>query len=181
MVGGECPENTPGCICRKVRRLYETDKLRLYRGTVSRQQLMRSLGLPLHSLNSSSKNRLYEQARRCIANFDKYLYSLGHGTAWEEKIPEIEPYLESLQKANALPVNSNGNLNRTAILKKFDLGTSSMSVVLRRAPRLKDLLDRYDITAKDPAYPRYKYSKYKEKLKLLLEVNRPGFAGDSIS
>ena len=100
-----CPENTPGCICREIRQLYENHELKLYGGKISQRGLQRILGLPVNSLNSSSKNRLYEQARRCIANFDKYLYSCGHGTVWEEKISQIEAYLEIQKKAKTLPVN----------------------------------------------------------------------------
>ena len=107
---------------------------------------------------------------------DVLLISTSTYTAWDmerygkKRFPKSNPIWKALKKANALPVNSNGNLNRTAILKKFGLGTGSMSVVLSRAPRLKDLLDRYDITAKDPAYRQYKYTKFKGDLKLLLEA-----------
>ena len=43
------------------------------------------------------------------------------------------------------------------------------NTVQKRAPRVKALLDRYDITAKDPAYSQYKYTKFNKELKLLLE------------
>ena len=166
---GECPENTPGCICNDLRQLYKNGELGLYRGTVSRTRLQCSLGLPKGSLFSSSKFTLYKRAHRCISNFDTYLYNLGHGTVWEEKIPEIETYLKSLKNANSLPVNTRGNLSRTAILKKFSLGNFSMWSILRRSPRLKILLDRYDTTAGDPAYSQHKFTKYTDKLALLLD------------
>ena len=132
-------------------------------------RLERLLGFPIHSLIQSSKVRLYEQARQCITNFEKYLYDCGHGTVWEEKIPDIEAYLESQKNAKALPINHRGSLNRSAILKKFGLGTFSVWIAQRRAPRLKKLLDRYDTTAEDPSYTQYKYSTYEKKLKLLLD------------
>ena len=166
---GECPDNTPGCICNDMRQLYKNDELGLFRGKVSRLQLQRSLGLPTGSLLPSSKFKFNERARRCIANFDTYLYNLGHGTVWEEKIPEIEDYLKSLKNAKSLPVNKKGNLSRTAILEKFGLCNSTISIISNRAPRLKMLLDRYDTTAGDPAYTQYKYSKYTNKLALLLD------------
>ena len=166
---GECPDNTPGCICNDMRQLYKNGELGLFHGKVSRPKLQRSLGLPTGSLKPSSKFKLYKRARRCIANFDTYLYNHGHGTVWEEKIPEIEAYLKSLKNANSLPVNSKGNLCRAAILEKFGLGNGSTSIISKRAPRLKMLLDRYDTTAGDPAYTQYKYSKYTDKLALLLD------------
>ena len=148
---------------------YENGELGRFRGTVSRQNLERSLGLPDGVLRPSSNDKRYMHARRCIANFDKYLYSRGHGTVWEEKVPEIEAHLKTLKKAKALPVNLYGNLNRSAILKQFSLGTFSASIAQRRAPRLKKLLDAYDTTAEDPAYTQFKYSIYEKKLKLLLD------------
>ena len=168
-IDGECPDNTPGCICKDMRWLYENGELGLYRGKVSRQKLHCSLGLPTGSLFPSSNFKQYMHARRCIRNFDTYLYKLGHGTVWEEKIPTIGAYLGSLKKARALPVNSKGNLNRTAILKKYGLGKGSVSLISSRAPRLKELLDRYDTTAGDPAYTQFRYSQYKDALKRLLE------------
>ena len=158
-----------GCICKEMRWRYENGELGLFRGKVSRQNLERSLGLPTGMLRPSSKIKRYMHARRCIANFDKYLYKLGHGTVWEEKIPEITTYLEILKKAKALPINQNGNLSRHTILKQFGLGTFSASIAQSRAPRLKKLLDAYDTTAEDPAYTQFKYSKYEKKLKLLLK------------
>ena len=49
------------------------------------------------------------------------------------------------------------------------MGKNDTGTIQNRAPRLKALLDRYDITAKDPAYSQYKYTKYNKELKLLLE------------
>ena len=152
-----------------MRWLYENGELGLFRGKVSRQNLERSLGLRTGVLRPSSKVKQYMHARRCIANFDKHLYSRGHGTVWEEMVPEIEAHLETLKKAKALPVNGYGNLNRAAILKQFVLGGFSASIAQSRAPRLKKLLDAYDTTAEDPAYTQFKYSKYEKKLKLLLK------------
>ena len=150
-------------------RRYEVGELPLRHGKVSRRGLESALGFPIGSLIPSSKNKKFEHARRCIANFDKCLYTLGHGTVWEEKIPEIDAYLKSLKKAKGMPVNQAGNLNRTAILKQFGLGACSVSVAQKRAPRLKNLLDRYDTTAEDHAYTQFSYSKYEKKLKLLLD------------
>ena len=151
-----------------MRWLYENGELGLHRGKVSRRKLGRSLGLPTGSLTPSSKVKLRMHTRRCITNFDKCLYKLGHGTVWEEKIPEIDAYLKTLKKAKAIPINQAGNINRTAILKQFGLGAFSASIAQSRAPRLKKLLDAYDTTAEDPAYTQFKYSKYEKKLKLLL-------------
>ena len=150
-------------------RLYEDHELKLYRGKVSQRGLQRILGLPDQSLNSSSKNRLYEQARRCIANFDKYLHSCGHGTVWEEKIPQIEAYLEIQKKAKTLPVNRSGDLDRTAVMRQFGMGRYNAGTIQKRAPRVKAVLDRYDITAKDPTYSQYKYTRFNKELKLLLK------------
>ena len=151
-----------------MRWLYENGELGLFRGKVSRQNLERSLGLPTGMLRPSSKIKRYMHARRCIANFDKCLYKLGHGTVWEEKIPEIDAYLKTLKKAKAIPINHAGNINRSAILKQFGLGVLSAWIAQSRAPRLKKLLDAYDTTAEDPSYTQFKYSTYEKKLKLLL-------------
>ena len=117
----------------------------------------------------SSKVKSHEQLRRCVENFDNYLYRRGHGNVWAEKIPQIEFYLKSLSKDKALPVNQRGDLNRSAILKQFGLSKNSMSIIQDCNPRLRELLDRYDTTAENPAYTQYRYSIYEDKLKHLLE------------
>lgn len=170
----ECPENTLGCICGELCRLYENGELRQYHGRVARWRLERLLGLPVSSLARFSKIKLHEQARRCIVNFDKFVYSCGYRTEWDRKVPEIEAYLKSLKKSKVLPVNNKGNLNRSAILRQFGLGTNSASIVQDRTPRLRELLDKYDTTAKDPAYTQFRYSKFEENLKQLLEDPKLG-------
>ena len=166
---GECPENTLGCICREMRRLYEIGELRLYRGQVSRHGLARSLGKSANALQTTSKIRKHEQARRCIAKLNRYLYDCGHETKLEEKILQIEAWLKAQKKAKTLPINKAGNLNRTAVLTQFGIPKGSATKKQRSTPQIKQLLDEYDITAEDIAYSKYKYLKYEDNLKSLLE------------
>ena len=163
-----CPEGTRGCLCGKLSELYESGRLRLYRGTVSRTRLEEQLGLGGNSLRTKARTMPHKAPGRCIRRFDERLASWGHGTVWEEKIPQIRQLLEEHQTAGTLPVNEQGDLNRTAILREFGLENASTHVVQKRAPKLRALLDAYDTTRDDPAYTPYKYDALKTRLKQVL-------------
>ena len=161
-----CPEGTPRCLCRKLEELYETGRLTLYRGTVSQTRLVEQLQLPKGVL--VNRHRQKSAPGRCVSRFDRLLESWGHGTVWEEKIPQIRQLLEEHKTAGALPVNEQGDLNRTAILREFGLKDASTHVVQKRAPKLRALLDAYDTTRDDPAYTPYKYDALETRLKRVL-------------
>ena len=161
-----CPEGTPRCLCRKLAELYETGRLTLYRGTVSQTRLVEQLQLPKGVL--VNRHRQKSAPGRCVSRFDRLLESWGHGTVWEEKIPQIRQLLEEHKTAGALPVNEQGDLNRTAILREFGLKDASTHVVQKRAPKLRALLDAYDTTRDDPAYTPYKYDALETRLKRVL-------------
>ena len=166
---GACPKGTPQCLCGKLSELYESGRLKLYRGTVSRTRLEDELPVGRNTLMRKEKKTTPHRAPgRCLKRFDALLESWGHGTVWEEKIPQIRQLLEEHKTAGTLPVNQQGDLSRTAILREFWLGDGNVYVAQKRAPKLRALLDAYDTTRDDPAYSPYKYDALKTRLKQLL-------------
>ena len=163
---GRCPEGTARCLCSNLGELYESGRLKLYRGTVSQTRLEEELRLPRGRLVNRHKQK--NAPGRCLSRFDTLLESWGHGTVWTEKTPQIRQYLEELKSAGTLPVNEQGDLNRTAILREFGLENASTHVVQKRAPKLRALLDEYDTTRDDPAYTPYKHDALETRLKELL-------------
>ena len=163
-----CPEGTPQCLCGKLLELYESGRLTLYRGRVSRARLEDELQVGRNTLSTKARTRPGKAPGRCLRRFDALLESWGHGTVWTEKIPQIRQLLEEHKTAGTLPVNEQGDLNRTAILREFGLGDGSVYVVQKRAPKLRALLDTYDTTRHDPAYSQYKYDTLETRLTQLL-------------
>ena len=168
-----CPEGTPRCLCRKLAELYESGRLKLYRGTVSRARLEDHLGLGRNTLSPKARAAPQEAPGRCLRRFDQLLESWGHGTVWTEKIPAIRRVLEARKAAGTLPVNERGNLNRTEILREFGVGDGSVHVIQRRAPKLQAVLDAYDTTRDDPAYTAYKHDVLETRLKKVLASREP--------
>ena len=152
-----CPEGTPRCLCREVAKLYDSGRLKLYRGTVSRQRLEDELGLGRNTVASRARATPHLAPGRCLRRFDQLLESWGHGTVWTERIPAIRQVLEARKAAGTLPVNEQGDLNRTAILREFGLRDGKVHVAQQRSPKLRALLDAYDTTRDDPAYTPYQY------------------------
>ena len=76
--------------------------------------------------------------------------------------------MKERKAAGTLPVNEQGDLNRSAILREFGLENTSTHVVQKRAPKLRALLDCYDTTRDDRAYTPYKYDALETRLKKVL-------------
>ena len=168
-----CQPGTRGCLCGQLSELYKSGKLKLYRGAVSRTRLEDELDVPRNRLLDAVRLHPGKAPGRCIRHFDKVLENLGHGTVWTEKIPAIRKVLEGHKRAGTLPVNEQGDLNRTAILREFGLGNASVYVIHKRAPKLKQVLDEFDTTRSDPAYTQYKYEALLEPLEKLLASPNP--------
>ena len=149
-----CPPGTLGCLCGQLSELYKSGKLELYRGTVSRERLEEELVVPSSRLTHAATLHPGKAPGRCIRRFDKVLENPGHGTVWTERIPAIREVLERHERAGTLPVNEQGDLNRTAILREFGLGNASVHVIQNRAPMLKQRPDQFDTTRSDPAHWR---------------------------
>ena len=164
----KCATRDDGCLCSVLHDLYAANELPLYRGRIARTPLAASLGYPAHAFRSSSSAARYSVPKRCIGAFDEHLRANGHGTVWEEKVPRIAAHLDGLSRNGGLPTNSRGDLNRAEVLRKFGLGNGSAWVVQARAPRLKDLLDRYDAEIDRSRQGQYKYAKYRERLQQTL-------------
>ena len=167
-----CPEGTARCLCSELSQLYDRGRLKLYRGTVSRTRLEDELRLGRNTLSTKARTTPQKAPGRCLRRFDQLLESWGHGTVWTEKIPEIRQLLEDRKAAGTLPVNEQGDLNRTAILREFGLGNGSVYVIEKRAPKLRTLLNDYDTTRDDPAYTSYKYDALEMRLKEVLSSGK---------
>ena len=126
------------------------------------------LGLGRNTLVQRARAAREKAPGRCLRRFDQLLESWGHGTVWTEKIPQIRQLLEERKAARTLPVNEQGDLNRTAILREFWFGNGNVYVAQKRSPKLRALLDAYDTTRDDPAYTPYKYDALETRLKQLL-------------
>ena len=163
-----CPEGTPRCLCRELAKLYDSGRLKLYRGTVSRQRLEDELGVGRGAIYARVRARPHQAPGRCLKRFDGLLESWGHGTVWTEKISAIRQVLEKHKAAGTLPINEQGDLNRTAVLADFGLRNMSTYVAQKRSPKLRALLDAYDTTRDDPAYTPYKYDVFAPRLTELL-------------
>ena len=163
-----CPEETQSCLCSDISKLYERGQLKRYRGTVSRTRLEEDLKLPKNSLGQKERRRPDAAPGRCLRRFDAILEKRGHGTAWTEKIPAIRLLLEGYKAAGTMPVNELGDINRSVVLRKFGLGNTSVHVVRKRAPKLKELLDEFDTTREDATYTQYKYEGLEVQVRKLL-------------
>ena len=164
----KCGTPSDECLCRELLRLYEAKELPLYRGKVARNPLQSLLGFPAGSLLASSRNSKHAGVRQCIERFDGHLRRLGHGTVWEEKVPKVRAFLERASRKGSLPVNSDGRLNRRAVLMPFGLGRGSPYVIQSRAPLMKDLLDEYEGKANASGQEQYKYARHEGALRRAL-------------
>lgn len=163
-----CPEGTSRCLCGELAQLYDSGRLKLYRGTVSRARLEDELRLGRNAVSGRARTAPEKAPGRCLRRFDALLESWGHGTVWTEKIPQIRQLLDERKAAGTLPVNEQGDLNRTAVLREFGLGDGSVHVAQKRAPKLRALLDSYDTTQDDPGYTPYKHDALENRVKALL-------------
>ena len=90
-------------------------------GNISRRAFEKKFSFPTGSM--SGRILSWRWASEMLEQFEIELYEAGNtGTVWERKVPEIRNFLEALTKANTLPVNGLGKLNKKAVLTVFGLG-----------------------------------------------------------
>ena len=107
---------------------------------------------------------------RCILRFDRRLKEQGHGRRWAERLPAIRAYLERCKESGTLPVNSNGRLNRKAVLRELAPGMKSPGSIPHANPAVQALFDEYDdVIRGDERYSPYKYDALEGELKELLD------------
>ncbi len=137
-------------------------------GHISVIEFQGKYGFPQGSLTGKSPE--WKWARDMLAQLNSDLYEQGHiGTAWERKVPEIRRHLASLQKAEKLPVNELGRLNRKEVMTFFGLPSNqSTSIAESRAPKLKELFAEFDERIVKDGYSQYKGDAYEKKLREIL-------------
>ncbi len=137
-------------------------------GNISRRAFEKKFSFPTGSM--SGRILSWRWASEMLEQFEIELYEAGNtGTVWERKVPEIRNFLEALTKANTLPVNGLGKLNKKAVLTVFGLGEGfSTSVVEKRAPKLRSLFEEYDQIVQSHGYSQFSADRNIDKLKRIL-------------
>jgi len=98
-------------------------------GSISRRAFEKKFNFPAGSM--SGRMRSWHWACELFEQFEIELYEEGNtGTVWERKVPEIRNFLEALTKANRLPINGLGKLNKKAVLTAFGLGEGQSTSVV---------------------------------------------------
>lgn len=137
-------------------------------GSISRRTFEKKFNFPAGSM--SGRMISWHWACELFEQFEIELYEEGNtGTVWERKVPEIRNFLEALTKANRLPINGLGKLNKKEVLTAFGLGDGfSTSVVENRSPKLRSLFEEYDLIVKSNGYSQFSADRYIDELKRIL-------------
>lgn len=137
-------------------------------GCISRRTFEKKFNFPAGSM--SGRMSSWDWACELFEQFEIELYEDGNtGTVWERKVPEIRNFLEVLTKANTLPINGLGKLNKKAVLTAFGLGDGfSTSVVEKRSPKLRSLFEEYDLIVQSHGYSQFSADRNIDELKRIL-------------
>jgi hypothetical protein len=137
-------------------------------GSISRRTFEKKFNFPAGSM--SGRMISWHWACELFEQFEIELYEEGNtGTVWERKVPEIRNFLEALTKANRLPINGLGKLNKREVLTAFGLGDGfSTSVAEKRSPKLRSLFEEYDQIVQSHGYSQFSADRNIDKLKRIL-------------
>lgn len=140
-------------------------------GSISRKAFEKKFNFPSGSMNG--RTVIWHWAYDLLNQFENELYEKGiAGTVWDRKVPDIRNFLEVLAKANNLPINGYGKLNKQAVLTAFGLKEGfSANIVQKRSPKLRKLFEEYDQFVQSQGYSQFSADRLTDELKSILSTN----------
>lgn len=158
----------PRVLREKMEGLHKVGGLPVHGGKVARERFAIMLGLPKRALKwNEQSQKIWQEARQCVDEFDSYLGKIGQETPWDAKVPAIRAHLEDLNRNNSLPVNNFGNLNLSVALAKFGYGRNGSGEHLYAGRALNELIKEFNEIVHEQC-SKYKYDYLEEELKKIL-------------